>query len=193
MAGAGKTALIRSICRRSTRSSPAKPRRGRHLSRRLAEAGRLTLLVLVADGREGLTSETRRHAAGARAAGIRHIVLAINKFDLVDWDQSAFDAANTAFGEFASALRVHVGGSHPDSAQSGDNIGAPGPSGDWYAGPAAVASISRRSTSTRKLRRARRQRAHAHRAVRRAHCHACPTNNSSPGREYKLKLDGAAS
>ena len=113
-AGAGKSALIEHL----QAIDAATRLRQRSGARRILSLPREPgdVLVLLTDVREGLTSEARRHAASARAAGIRHIVLALNELDLVDWDQSAFDAANAAFGEFAGRFEFTSAVTIPMSA-----------------------------------------------------------------------------
>jgi bifunctional enzyme CysN/CysC len=146
------------------------------------------VLVLLSDVREGLTSEARQHAAGARAAGIRHIVLALNKLDLVDWDQTAFDAANAAFGEFAGRFEFTSAVAIPMSAQSGENVSTPGRSGDWYSGPALIAHLATIDIHAEASPSAAPEAQLTEQFA--AHIVCVADQQLIPGREYKLKLAG---
>ena len=64
--------------------------------------------VLVVDARDALAPEARQSAAIARTAGIRHIVLAVNRLELVGWDRTAFEALKAAFARLRSEVRVHA-------------------------------------------------------------------------------------
>ena len=64
------------------------------------------LVVLLVDARLGPTEQTRRHATVASLLGIRHLVLCINKMDLVEWDKGRFEAIRSEFDDFATRLEV---------------------------------------------------------------------------------------
>ncbi|MCX5497754.1 sulfate adenylyltransferase subunit CysN [Kaistia dalseonensis] len=93
------------------------------------------LAVLLIDARKGILNQTRRHATIAAMLGIRHVVLAINKIDLVDYDRVVYDRIVAAFDADAShygfASRVAI----PISARHGDNVGERSESMPWYRGP----------------------------------------------------------
>ena len=98
------------------------------------------LAVVLVDARKGLLTQTHRHSYIVSLLGIRHVVLAVNKMDLVDYDQSVFDAIVAAYRELASQLGIAHVQAIPLSALKGDNIIAT--SGitasdamPWYAGP----------------------------------------------------------
>src|SRR5690242_18118266 len=93
------------------------------------------LAVILADARKGVLTQTRRHAYIVSLLGIRHVVLAVNKIDLVDFDQSTFELISKEFGVFAERLgfasQLHV----PISARFGDNVIAKSANTPWYQGP----------------------------------------------------------
>src|SRR5258706_9982258 len=62
------------------------------------------LSIVLIDAREGVKEQTRRHAVIASLLGIPHLVICVNKMDLVDWSETAFDAASSEFTSFASGL-----------------------------------------------------------------------------------------
>ena len=91
-------------------------------------------LVLV-DARNGLVAQSRRHAYLAVLLGIRHLVLCVNKMDLVGYDEATFDRIDTEFRSFATALGDTEVVSMPISALVGDNVVVGSPAMPWYAGP----------------------------------------------------------
>ncbi len=93
------------------------------------------LAVVLVDARQGILTQTRRHSFIASALGIRHIVLAVNKIDLVDFSQSAFDAIVADYMEFAGSLGFASIQPIPLSARFGDNVTAPSSRIGWYEGP----------------------------------------------------------
>src|SRR5580698_1198700 len=80
------------------------------------------LAVILIDARKGVLTQTRRHAYIASLLGIRHIVLAVNKIDLVDYSQSVFDAIVAEFTEFAKGLGFISQVAIPLSARFGVNV-----------------------------------------------------------------------
>jgi len=90
--------------------------------------------VLLVDARKGLLPQTRRHAAIASLMGIRDIILAVNKMDLVGHDESVFGAIVAAFRAHADSLGLNVR-PVPVSAALGENIVHPAAAMPWYAGP----------------------------------------------------------
>jgi sulfate adenylyltransferase large subunit len=93
------------------------------------------LAVVLVDAREGLLTQSRRHAAIAALLGIPRIVLAVNKMDLVDWDGDAFRRICGEFRGWASALDVEELACIPISALKGDNVVERSSNLDWYGGP----------------------------------------------------------
>jgi bifunctional enzyme CysN/CysC len=98
-------------------------------------ASNADLAVLLVDARKGLLSQTRRHAVIVSLLGIRHVVLAVNKIDLVDFDQTVFERIAVEFKYFAVDLGFKDITAIPISARHGDNISAPSGNTPWFAGP----------------------------------------------------------
>src|SRR5436305_1824392 len=92
------------------------------------------LAVILVDARKGVLTQTRRHSYIASLLGIRHIVLAVNKIDLVDFSQSVFDAVTAEFAEFARMLNFATMVSIPISARFGDNVIQKSANTPWYSG-----------------------------------------------------------
>jgi bifunctional enzyme CysN/CysC len=98
------------------------------------------LAILLVDARKGLLVQTRRHATIASLLGIRNVVLAINKMDLVGYDQSVFDAIVDAFVPLAEQLGLDAV-AIPMSARDGENVTGPAASMPWYSGPTLLACL----------------------------------------------------
>jgi len=90
--------------------------------------------ILLVDARKGLQEQTRRHALIVSLLGIRRIVLAVNKMDLVEWNQSIFASIVTEFSALASGLGMAEFTAIPLSALNGDNVTRPGEASAWYQG-----------------------------------------------------------
>lgn len=100
------------------------------------------LAVLLVDARTGLLEQTRRHATIASLMGIKQFVLAVNKFDLVGYDQAIFDAISHDFRELALSLGVRQITAIPMSALKGENVVYPaGAVMPWYDGPTLVETL----------------------------------------------------
>jgi bifunctional enzyme CysN/CysC len=95
------------------------------------------LAVILVDARKGVLTQTRRHSYLAHLLGIRQIVVAINKMDLVDFDQTVFDSIAAEYSTFASRLGFASNQvtAIPLSALRGDNVVTPSPAMAWYTGP----------------------------------------------------------
>ncbi len=96
------------------------------------------LAVILIDARKGVLTQTRRHAYIASLLGIRHMVLAVNKIDLVDYAQATFDKIVADFSAFAEKLGVASQVAIPLSARHGDNVIAISDRMPWYRGPALL-------------------------------------------------------
>ena len=96
------------------------------------------LAVLLVDARQGILTQTRRHAYLVHLLGIKHIVLAVNKMDLVDFDQTRFDEIVADFTHFAAMLEMTPPLAIPISGLAGDNITEKSANTPWYAGPALL-------------------------------------------------------
>ncbi|MBS0224390.1 MAG: adenylyl-sulfate kinase [Proteobacteria bacterium] len=101
-------------------------------------ASNAELAILLVDARKGLLEQTRRHAAIVSLLGIRHVVLAVNKIDLVDFDEPCFRAIAAAFTAFAAPLGFASAVAIPLSARHGDNVATRSERMPWHRGPALV-------------------------------------------------------
>jgi bifunctional enzyme CysN/CysC len=98
-------------------------------------ASNADLAVILVDARKGLLSQTRRHAIIASLLGIRYAVLAVNKIDLVGFDQAVFDQISASFAAFAATLGFKHIKAIPVSARYGDNVSTASQRTPWYCGP----------------------------------------------------------
>jgi len=96
------------------------------------------LAIILADAYRGFTAQSRRHAYIAALLGIRHIVIAVNKMDLVDFDQDVFDRIRAEFAPVLDRLGVRDPYFLPVSALMGDNIVEPSARMPWFDGPALL-------------------------------------------------------
>jgi len=91
--------------------------------------------VILIDARKGVLTQTRRHSYLVSLLGIRHVVLAVNKMDLIGWDQGAFDAIVADYRTFADRIGlIHVA-AIPISGLKGDNIASRSEAAPWHVGP----------------------------------------------------------
>ena len=96
------------------------------------------LAVILVDARKGVLTQTRRHSFLAHLLGIRHIVLAVNKMDLVGYDKAVFDRITLSYRAFASEIGITNFTAIPISGFKGDNITALSANTPWFKGPALV-------------------------------------------------------
>src|SRR3954463_6792506 len=96
------------------------------------------LAVLLVDARKGVLTQTRRHSYLAKLVGIRRFVLAVNKMDLVDYDQGAFDAICADYRDFAGKIGVEEWVAIPVSGLKGDNVTGGNETMPWYNGPSLL-------------------------------------------------------
>ncbi|WP_220020494.1 adenylyl-sulfate kinase [Mycobacterium tuberculosis] len=99
------------------------------------------LVIVLVDARHGLLEQSRRHAFLASLLGIQHIVLAVNKMDLIGWDKEKFDAIRDEFHAFAARLDVHDVATIPISALHGDNVVTKSDQTPWYEGPSLLSHL----------------------------------------------------
>ncbi|HSY95399.1 MAG TPA: sulfate adenylyltransferase subunit CysN [Steroidobacteraceae bacterium] len=92
------------------------------------------LAVILIDARKGVLTQTRRHSYLAALLGIRHIVVAVNKMDLVDYSRDIFDKIERDFREFAGQIKLDAITCIPVSAVVGDNVTTRSARTAWYAG-----------------------------------------------------------
>ena len=96
------------------------------------------LAVILIDARKGVLTQTRRHSFLCHLIGIRHIVLAVNKMDLVDYSQSRFDEIVADYRAFAESIGITAFTALPISGFKGDNITALSANTPWFTGPTLV-------------------------------------------------------
>jgi bifunctional enzyme CysN/CysC len=99
------------------------------------------LALILIDARKGVIEQTRRHAFLSSMLGIPHMVVCVNKMDLVDWDQDTFEHIRSDFMEFAARLNVHDITFIPISALKGDNVVHRSESMWWYDGSALLTHL----------------------------------------------------
>ncbi len=96
------------------------------------------VVVLLIDARYGVVEQTRRHLNVAALLGVRHVILAVNKIDLVDYDEAIFRAIEEDFDSIANRLGITDSTVVPISALKGDNVVEPSTNMDWYTGPTVL-------------------------------------------------------
>ncbi|HEV8695386.1 MAG TPA: sulfate adenylyltransferase subunit CysN, partial [Lysobacter sp.] len=96
------------------------------------------LAVVLVDARKGLLTQTRRHSYIVSLLGIRHVLLAVNKMDLVDYDQTVFDEIVAGYRELAGQLGIANITAIPLSALNGDNLLLRSPETPWYQGQSVL-------------------------------------------------------
>ncbi|WP_378943794.1 sulfate adenylyltransferase subunit CysN [Mesorhizobium sp. ANAO-SY3R2] len=96
------------------------------------------LAIVLVDARQGVLRQTRRHSIIASLLGIRHIVVAINKIDLVGFDQQVFDRIAADYAAFAESLGFRSIVPIPISARYGDNVIRRSENMGWYSGPTLI-------------------------------------------------------
>ncbi|MCT4655694.1 MAG: sulfate adenylyltransferase subunit CysN [Cohaesibacter sp.] len=104
-------------------------------------ASNCDLAVILVDARHGIVTQTRRHSFINSLIGVRHVVLAVNKIDLVDYDQAAFDKIVEDYKQFASGFDFDSITAIPLSARFGDNVVERGPNLSWYEGPSLLGHL----------------------------------------------------
>ena len=101
-------------------------------------ASNAELALVLVDARKGLLTQTRRHSFILSLIGVKHVVLAVNKIDLVDYSQQVFNEIADAYAAFAEPLGFKTLQAIPVSALRGDNILSPSARTPWYRGPQLV-------------------------------------------------------
>jgi bifunctional enzyme CysN/CysC len=99
------------------------------------------LAVLLVDARSGLLEQTRRHAAIAALMGVGRLVLAVNKMDLVGFDEARFGAIAAEFGDLARSLGIALYTAIPVSARYSDNVTRPSERLSWFRGPTLLGHL----------------------------------------------------
>ncbi|NDW33052.1 sulfate adenylyltransferase subunit CysN [Salipiger sp. PrR007] len=96
------------------------------------------LAVILIDARKGVLTQTRRHSYIVNMLGIRHVVLAVNKMDLVGYEQETFERIVADYRAFAESIGIESFTAMPISGFKGDNITGPSENTPWYDGPALL-------------------------------------------------------
>jgi bifunctional enzyme CysN/CysC len=96
------------------------------------------LAVILIDARKGVLTQTRRHSYLAHLIGIRNLVLAVNKMDLIQFDQAKYEAIVADYRAFASSIGIKDFVAIPISGLGGDNISKRSDNMPWYSGPLLI-------------------------------------------------------
>ena len=96
------------------------------------------IALILVDARKGILEQTKRHSFLASLLGVPHLVLCVNKMDLVDWSEERFAELADEFREFATRLEVHDLRFVPVSALLGDNVVERSGNMEWYHGPTVL-------------------------------------------------------
>jgi sulfate adenylyltransferase subunit 1 len=104
-------------------------------------ASTANLAIVLVDARAGVIEQSRRHTAIASLLGIPHLVVAVNKMDLVGWSEARFNEIREQFEEFLPRLDIKDVKFIPLSALNGDNVVDPSPNTPWYAGPTLLGHL----------------------------------------------------
>jgi bifunctional enzyme CysN/CysC len=96
------------------------------------------LALVLIDASKGIVAETRRHSLLVSLVGVRHVVLVVNKMDLVGFTQQTFNEIESSYRIFAKQIGLEKIQAIPTSATHGDNVDAPSAKMTWYDGPALM-------------------------------------------------------
>ncbi|HEX3461486.1 MAG TPA: GTP-binding protein [Acidimicrobiales bacterium] len=99
------------------------------------------LALVVVDAPKGLREQTRRHVCIAALLGVRHLIVAANKMDLIDWDESVYQRVVDEMAVLAERLGVESCTVIPVSALKGDNVAARSDAAPWYNGPTILDAL----------------------------------------------------
>lgn len=94
--------------------------------------------VILVDAQQGVLRQTRRHSFICSLLGIRHVALAVNKMDLVNYDRTVYENIVRDYGEFVEQLNFELVTPIPVSALKGDNVVGRSPKTKWYSGPTLI-------------------------------------------------------
>ncbi|MBU2580737.1 MAG: sulfate adenylyltransferase subunit CysN [Alphaproteobacteria bacterium] len=104
-------------------------------------ASRCDLAIILVDARKGILTQTRRHSCIAHLLGIEHVILAVNKMDLIAFDEERFTEIDNAYRAFADELGIAKVTAIPLSALDGDNISRRSDRMPWYEGPTLLEKL----------------------------------------------------
>jgi bifunctional enzyme CysN/CysC len=107
------------------------------------------LAIILIDARKGVLTQTRRHSFLAHLLGIRNVVLAVNKMDLVGYNQAVFDEIVADYAAFAKTAGIESFTAIPVSGLQGDNITSRSTEMNWYGGPALLEHLETVPTASR--------------------------------------------
>lgn len=113
------------------------------LKNMISGAARAEAAVLLIDADEGVQENSRRHGYMLSLLGIKQVVVAVNKMDLVDYDRSVFDGIVDEYTAFLGEIGIEPAAFIPISALAGDNITSPSNRMPWFDGPATLTAIDR--------------------------------------------------
>lgn len=121
-------------------------------------ASNADVAIMLVDARSGVKRQTRRHAAILDLMGVRHVVLAVNKMDLVGWDETVYRRIAADFQNLTAGFGFKGAFAIPVSAPGGDNVASRSRSTPWYDGPTLIEHLdavpSRVAQTTRPFRMA---------------------------------------
>jgi sulfate adenylyltransferase subunit 1 len=106
-------------------------------------ASHADVAIMLVDARHGVKRQTRRHAAILDIVGVKRVILAVNKMDLVDWSQERFRAIEADFRELTVRFGFREALAIPVSAVTGDNVARHGDTMPWYTGPSLLEHLER--------------------------------------------------
>src|SRR6185295_17781978 len=104
-------------------------------------ASTANLSIVLVDARLGVIEQSRRHTYLASLLRIPHLIIAVNKMDLVGWSEERFQEIRAAFEDFLPLLDMKDVKFIPISALNGDNVVDPSPQTPWYAGPTLLGHL----------------------------------------------------
>lgn len=111
-------------------------------------ASNCDLAIILIDARNGISEQTRRHSFIVSLLGIKHVIVAINKMDLIHWDKSIFDKIKSDYLDFVPRLDFSDMHFVPISALNGDNITSKSSNSPWYDGQTLLAMLENITVST---------------------------------------------
>jgi bifunctional enzyme CysN/CysC len=111
------------------------PGHEQHTRNMATAASTSDVAVILVDARKGIKTQTRRHTAISSLFGTRHVVLAVNKIDLIDYAQPVFERISDEYRAFCSQLSFNSIVAIPVSARFGDNVASASANTGWYRGP----------------------------------------------------------
>jgi bifunctional enzyme CysN/CysC len=113
-------------------------------------ASHADVAVMLIDARHGIKRQTRRHAALLDLFGVKRVVLAINKMDLVDWSETRFKEIEADFAKLRAKFRFDAAVAIPVAAVTGDNVAKRSANMPWYQGPALVELLRQQPAASRR-------------------------------------------